>query len=370
MNRCATILAVSVFAATARAGLDVSLAPSIRNAAKGTELVFTGSLTNNSATGKLFLNDISAALSGAAAAQLTLGSPAFYSNVPGILLPGETYTGVLFRIALSSTAPAGDYAGSIVLKGGSGIMADDTLNSSTFTVLSPEVSIVATDADAGEFGPDTGTVTVSRTGGTDISLPVNWAIGGNAVNGTAYQAVPGGLTIPTGASSATVTITPIPNNTAEGDRSVFLTLAASGIYNTAAPAAATVTIHDKPADAWRLLHFGPAANDPAAADAADWDFDGLTNLLEYSLALDPASPSSVSPPAPPAGSLVLTYVPNPAAPDVNYFVESSTDLTAWSSSHVVSIAPPPGSPPGALSFRAAPPPGGDVRVFLRLRVER
>src|SRR5688500_3032464 len=120
LSAAGCVLALTV---SARAGLEMSLAPSVQNAAGGTELVFTGSLTNSSATDKLYLNDIAATLAGESALSLTLNSSAFYSNVPGILLPGEIYEGVLFRIALSDAALAGDYSGTIVFKGGAGIFA-------------------------------------------------------------------------------------------------------------------------------------------------------------------------------------------------------------------------------------------------------
>jgi hypothetical protein len=335
------------------------------------ELIFTGTLTNSSSTEKLYLNDIAATLTGTSAESLTLNSTAFYSNVPGVLLPNATYTGVLFRIALNGNAPAGDYSGTIVFKGGAGILESDALTSAAFSVLSPSVSIVATDASAGESGPDDGTFTISRTGGTEIPLAVSWTIAGSAVNGTDYQAIPGSLTIPAGAATAAVVITPIPNQTAEGNRSVLLSLLPSTEYTGMAPAADTLTIQDKPADAWRLLQFGPAANDPAAADAEDWDFDGASNLIEYALGLDPRSPFSAVIPAVAAGEqLILTYVPNPAATDVNYFVETSTDLTAWSSSGVEAIQPPHGSPAGTFAFRSVVSPAAGSRAFLRLRVER
>lgn len=364
MKRFLFLTAFCASGGGASAALEVSLSPSVQNAAPGLELVFTGTLTNSAPSGKLFLNDISANLAGPSAAALTLDSPAFFSNVPGILPAGETYTGVLFRIALGHAAAAGDYTGTITFSGGANILAEDALQSAPFSVLSPAVSIAATDGEAGEFGPDTATLTISRTGDTAIPLPVGWSVTGAAGG---FQAIPAGLSIPAGSASASLVLTPLPNDTAEGDRTVTLTLQGSDSHSLAAPSSASVTLHDKPADAWRLLHFGPAgANIPAAADGGDWDEDGAANLLEYALGLDPVIYSS--PLLPPAGNLILTYVPNPAAVDVTYVVEASTDMLAWSSGDAEPAAPPAGSPPGTLAFRPVSALTG--RAFLRLRVLR
>jgi hypothetical protein len=45
-------------------------------------------------------------------------------------------------------------------------------------------------------------------------------------------------------------------------------------------------------DEWRALNFGTTVNSGPAADGADPDNDGIPNLLEYALGLDPAVPDS------------------------------------------------------------------------------
>ena len=42
-------------------------------------------------------------------------------------------------------------------------------------------------------------------------------------------------------------------------------------------------------DVWRLNRFGQSENTGFAADAADWDGDGIPNLIEYALGLDPTA---------------------------------------------------------------------------------
>ena len=71
------------------------------------------------------------------------------------------------------------------------------------------VTIVASDPSASEIGPDTGTFTVSRTGPTNNDLLVFYHADGTAAPGVDYQALPGHVTIPAGASAADITVTPI-----------------------------------------------------------------------------------------------------------------------------------------------------------------
>jgi large repetitive protein len=111
----------------------------------------------------------------------------------------------------------------------------------------PVVTITATDPNAGEAGPDTGTFTITRTGTTTASLIVRYSIGGTAANGADYETIPDATTIPAGADSATITVTPMDDAEVEGDESVVLTLAGDTTYDIGSPGSATVTITDNDA---------------------------------------------------------------------------------------------------------------------------
>ena len=362
------IVAWLVFGTThASAALTLSLDAPVVNAAAGVSVVFNGTLTNNDAT-KVFLNDLQVSLP----TGLALKPNTFYANVPGILLPGESYTGAIFSVALGTAASPGDYICTVAMKGGAGMVASDALATAGFTVLSPAVTIAATIPNASEFGPVSGAFTVTRTGGTAIPLTVPFTIGGTAVNGSACATIAPSVVIPSGASSANVAVVPIPNNVAEGNRTVALTLAVSNSFNIGANAAATVTIHDKPADEWRVLNFAAAAGTAAASDAGDWDRDGLSNLLEYGLSLNPkVGDVSASPRAMLVdGYLTLSFVPNPGATDLLYVVEGSANLASWSTADVdlVILANP--VPPTRRTFRYHAPIGTVGKAYLRLRIDR
>jgi hypothetical protein len=259
------ILTLLLTCGIVRADLVMSLTPALQYDGPGMEVVFSGTLTNSSTTDKLFLNDIAITVSGPAAANLTPGPGNFFANVPGILLPNESYTsGEVFRATLAAGAPLGDYSGSVGILGGADITATTNLASCSFTVSE----------------------------------------------------------------------TPMEN--------------------------------------WRVQVFGSDAGLPQAADTSDYDGDGIPNILEYALNLDPTVPDSAAlpPPVISGGYLTLSYVPNALATDLTFAVESSSDLVNWGTADVLDITPANPNPPGQRTFRYNHPLGQAPQVFLRLKVTR
>ena len=124
-------------------------------------------------------------------------------------------------------------------------------NSATVTIAdneTPLVSITATDSVASEPGSDTGQFTVSRLGSTANRITVNLTRSGTATNGTDYATLAATVRINAGASSATITVTPIDDTLVEGNETVALTLAAGTGYTVGSPNNATVTIADNDTD--------------------------------------------------------------------------------------------------------------------------
>jgi len=156
----------------------------------------------------------------------------------------------------------------------------------------PILTVTASDANASEAG-DTGTFTISRTGGTSSALNVSYSMGGGAGNGTDYQALSGSASIAAGSSSTTVVVTPLADSETEGSETVALTLSASPAYTVGSPSSATVTIADggePPAEpVITLIELDPEASetgpepgvvrfrrtgDPAQAVQVNWTFSG------------------------------------------------------------------------------------------------
>jgi hypothetical protein len=169
----------------------------------------------------------------------------------------------------------------------------------------PTVTVTASDPNASEAGPNSGTFTITRTGSTTSSLLVNFSIAGTATNGTDYATLTSPVTIPAGAASKTVTVTPIDDSAVESPETVLLTLTTGSGYTLGSPKAATVTIADNDSptadadgdglpDSWEIAHFG---NTTSQNGSGDPDHDGATNAEEFAAGTDPMDPAS-KPPAP------------------------------------------------------------------------
>ncbi|AHF92449.1 fibronectin [Opitutaceae bacterium TAV5] len=135
--------------------------------------------------------------------------------------------------------------------------------------------------------------------------------------------------IATGITTTTFTDTGLVNGTeyhyivtamATGDKT------ADSASVSVVPAATLSLLED-----WRQTHFGTTVNEGDAADTADPEGDGLSNLFEYALGLDPLLSDSTE--AVTIGKstdgqrLTLTFN-RIADPDLTYTVEATSDLSA------------------------------------------
>ena len=118
-------------------------------------------------------------------------------------------------------------------------------------------------ADASETGLTPGTFTISRPATTaDSELTVHYTVSGTAGNGADYRQLNGKLTIPAGAASATLTVTPILDYLAEPAETVAVTLA-KGPYIIGEPAQASLALADN-----GVLLFSPIAEPTMPFEAA------------------------------------------------------------------------------------------------------
>ena len=106
----------------------------------------------------------------------------------------------------------------------------------------PTVTIAATDANAAELNADTATFTVTRTGATTAPLTVGFSLSGTATSASDYSVLSGSVTIPTGALSATITLTPIDDVLVETNETAIVTLSGNAAYTLGATTTATATI--------------------------------------------------------------------------------------------------------------------------------
>ena len=141
------------------------------------------------------------------------------------------------------------------------------------------------------------------------------------------------------------------------------------------------TLAPTPFVQWQEAWFGPNAHNPEIAGPhADPDGDGIPNLMEYALALNPSVPLAGDDTSGHAGRpaldpnpdvLALIYRQNMNAPDIAFQVEHSADLGAtdpWTPAPVVETVLAEEN--GVRVIHAAMPLDGHPRGFLRLRVSK
>ncbi|MDP1579306.1 MAG: Calx-beta domain-containing protein [Candidatus Didemnitutus sp.] len=135
-----------------------------------------------------------------------------------------------------------------------------------------------------------------------------------------------------------------------------------------------VTINDVLAGsfaAFRQTHFtaGELADAAISGAAADPDADGLTNLMEFALGLNPrvASVANLPVVSRTGEEWVFTYTRPAERTGITYAVETSTALTSWSTSGVTHVRTATGA---TETWRASVPLSAGDKVFFRLKVEQ
>jgi hypothetical protein len=128
--------------ARAQTNLSFFLTPAMQSGVGTNEVFFTGALTNTSLTTN-FLNNIQITFTNAATNYLTADTNVFFANVPGILLPGETYNDVVLGVAVNPATPPGNYSGTVTIQGGTNIFAATNLSSQTFQISLPPATLAA-----------------------------------------------------------------------------------------------------------------------------------------------------------------------------------------------------------------------------------
>ena len=108
--------------------------------------------------------------------------------------------------------------------------------------VAPTVTVTASDNSATEAGLTTGRFTFSRTGSTAAALTVTYSVTGTATAGSDYQALGTSVSFAAGASTATLTVTPIQDTLIEANETILLTLAEGSGYALGSPASAMVTL--------------------------------------------------------------------------------------------------------------------------------
>lgn len=108
----------------------------------------------------------------------------------------------------------------------------------------PTVTIVATDPDAAEAGPDTGTLTITRTGGNPAAAMNVFLTRTGSAAPADYTGIATFATFAANQTSVVLTLTPVQDTLVEGPHEAVIGLSPSPNYVIGTPASATVTIAD------------------------------------------------------------------------------------------------------------------------------
>jgi hypothetical protein len=245
---------------------------------------------------------------------------------------------------------------------------------SAFAALKADGSIV-TWGNSNEGGDSTAVASSLSSGviavySTELAFAALKADGSVVTWGDAN----GGSGAPANIAGPATIYTRLSSTAPVGSVSGNITLTSSGAQTQTVALSGTVT--DGPTythqELWRFANFGSYTSDGSAADSADPDGDGLSNLMEYALGTGPNS-SGVMPAvlALNGANLEYTYTRSTAAKDngVTYQIEWSETLEAgsWSTETVTQQIT---STQGALeTVKASIPKGTTGKRFLRLKVQ-
>ena len=134
---------------------------------------------------------------------------------------------------------------------------------------------------------------------------------------------------------------------------------------------ANVTTGMAPIEVWRQDKFGADASNPTiAGNGADPDLDGIINLFEYGLNLNPHAPDGM--PNMPwtemnGGDLSLLYRKNLDAADLTYTIQGSPDMVSWNTVNVTSSIVTDDGETRVIRAMPTPRPAGS-QYFLRLMI--
>ncbi len=264
-------------------------------------------------------------------------------------------------------------------------------------------TLTTSDASAAERPLDTGSFYITLRDPQPQPVSVNVTLAGTATAGIDYTPnVPlngntATVTISPGQTLRFVTVTPVPDQEfTEFDETILCTIAAGSGYTVGSGAVVPIILHDDtPYAADWAQQFGPAFSGPAAAPLADFNGNGVANLLEFAFNGNPITATLVDSagnpllpvlgfgdyPDPADGNIIkryptITFNRRTDSPQLSYGVENSTGLASgiWNTNAAVFIsASTVGMPAGVerVTYRSPSPATGAVSAptqFFRLRV--
>jgi len=210
----------------------------------------------------------------------TLGTD--YTGIPSsgtiktVTIPAGSFTTTVLATPVGDSSVENNETVILTLSAGNGYEIQ-TPNPVTGTITNddqapvPAISLSVSPSSVLENGAENLVFTFSRNGVIDNNLNVNYTVSGTAVLGTDYTGIPISgatktVTIPSGSSTATVTVAPVPDSTVEANETVVLTLASGSGYTivTTGPVTGTILNDDSTSPITATLPaFSPSSVNPS-----------------------------------------------------------------------------------------------------------
>ncbi|MGV3661762.1 MAG: Calx-beta domain-containing protein [Prosthecobacter sp.] len=242
---------------------------------------------------------------------------------------------------------------------------------------------LASETAAGIEGTNA-TLSVTRTGGSSGVLLVGYSTVSGTAGGSDFTTTTGTLTWADGDATAKTISVPIANDgTAEAAESFVVNLGQPLRNSTLLGSLQRATVNVTTAfDSWRGSYFTTLelASSSISGDVADPDGDGLSNLLEFGLNLNPVAPNNGAAQTAAVqnvgGSnyLTLTFKRRTPALDLTYGVQTNPGtLNAgdWLGNAVLVGTPTDnGDGTETVTFRDTTAISGAIRRFMRVQVVR
>jgi hypothetical protein len=182
------------------------------------------------------------------------GATTFTASAGSVTFGAGNSTATVTVDPETDTAIEADETVILTLTSGAGYnVSSPSSATGTITNDDADVSVAVAPAAVAEDGATNLVYTFSRTGFTAGALTVNFSVGGTATFGvspddytqtgaTTFTTTTGSVTFIAGSPTATVTVNPETDTTAEADETVIVALTAGASYNAVSPSSATGTI--------------------------------------------------------------------------------------------------------------------------------
>jgi len=228
-------------------------------------------------------------------------------------------------------------AAELVLEPGAGYLVDPARQSATVTIQPslPLITVEAYEPLAIRGDGTPGSFLFRRLGPASGTVTVLFEVSGTGVMGRDYQRFNRWVVFAPGTTLVLVPVTALDGVGPVGIKTVGVRLIPDGGFNLGAAQSAEVRLVGSGITfaVWRAGLFPPDSTPADVFSVRDFDGDGLVNLIEYAFGSDPKVPDAGRAGHPRAvvvdGRLGVRFTRPVAATDLEYRIETSSDLATW-----------------------------------------